>query len=92
MRSIVILVLMSLFSVSCGKNQVTIEIRGGDGNLVRLDANNIQYKFNKHVPEGIYVLPEQDSDIDLRPGSYTVNVSTGRYLVCLLYTSDAADE
>ena len=47
MRLIAVLILISLFSVSCGKNQVTIEIRGGDGNLVRLDANDVQYKFNK---------------------------------------------
>jgi len=80
MRLFVVLIVTSLISVSCGTNQVTIEIRGGAGNLVRLDANDVQYKFNKHVPEGIYVLPEQDSGIDLRPGSYTVNVSTGRYL------------
>lgn len=90
MRLIAVLILISLFSVSCGKNQVTIEIRGGDGNLVRLDANDVQYKFNKHVPEGIYVLPEKDSGIDLRPGSYTVNVSTGRYLVSQTVVVDTA--
>ena len=90
MRLIAVLILIYSFSVSCGKNQVTIEIRGGDGNLVRLDANDVQYKFNKHVPEGIYVLPEKDSGIDLRPGSYTVNVSTGRYLVSQTVVVDTA--
>ena len=80
MRFYLAAIVASLFLVSCGENKVRIEIRGGDGNLVRLDANSVQYKFNKHVSEGVYVLPEQDSDIDLRPGSYTVSVSTGRYL------------
>ena len=49
MRLFVVLIVTSLISVSCGTNQVTIEIRGGAGNLVRLDANDVQYKFNKHV-------------------------------------------
>lgn len=64
----------------CGENQVTIEIRGGDGQLVRLDANDLQYKFNHLVKAGTYVFPEPDSKIDLSSGAYIVNVSAGEYL------------
>ena len=64
----------------CGSNQVTVEIRGGDGQLVRLDANDLQYKFNHLVKAGTFVFPEPDSKIDLSSGTYVVNVSAGDYL------------
>ena len=64
----------------CGSNQVKIEIRGGDGQLVRLDANDVQYKFNHLVKAGTYVLPELDSKIELGGGSYAVNVAAGDYM------------
>ena len=64
----------------CGSNQVKIEIKGGDGQLVRLDANDVQYKFNHLVKAGTYVLPEPDSKIELGGGSYAVNVAAGDYL------------
>ena len=64
----------------CGSNQVKIEIRGGDGQLVRLDANDVQYKFNHLVKAGTYVLPEPDSKIELGGGAYAVNVTAGDYM------------
>ena len=64
----------------CGSNQVKIEIKGGDGQLVRLDANDVQYKFNHLVKAGTYILPEPDSKIELGGGSYAVNVAAGDYL------------
>ena len=64
----------------CGSNQVKIEIRGGDGQLVRLDANDVQYKFNHLVKAGTYVLPEPDSKIELGGGAYAVNVAAGNYM------------
>ena len=64
----------------CGSNQVKIEIRGGDGQLVRLDANDVQYKFNHLVKAGTYVLPEPDSKIELGGGAYAVNVAAGSYM------------
>ena len=64
----------------CGLNQVKIEIRGGDGQLVRLDANDVQYKFNHLVKAGTYVLPEPDSKIELGGGAYAVNVAAGNYM------------
>ena len=39
----------------CGSNQVKIEIKGESGQLVRLDANDVQYKFNHLVKAGTYV-------------------------------------
>ena len=59
----------------CGTNQVKIEIKGGDGQLVRLDANDVQYKFNHLVKAGTYVLPEPDSKIELGGGSHTQSMS-----------------
>ncbi len=78
-------IVFSLFAAvsllaACGKNQVTIEVKGGDGQHVRLDANDLQYKFNKLVSAGTYVFPGPESDAELRSGTYTVNVSAGSYL------------
>ena len=73
--------LLSAISIAgCGANQVKIEIRGGDGQFVRLDANDVQYKFNHLVKAGTYVLPKPDSKIELGGGAYAVNVAAGDYL------------
>ncbi len=64
----------------CGSNQVKIEIRGGDGQFVRLDANDVQYKYNHLVKAGTYALPEPDSNIELGRGAYAVNVVAGDYM------------
>ena len=73
-------VVLSLALAGCGSNQITVEIKGGDGQMVRLDANKVQYKFNKLVKAGTYVFPEPDSKMDLSSGTYVVNVSAGDYL------------
>jgi Tol biopolymer transport system component len=80
MRLVLIWTAAIALLAGCGKNQITVEIVGGDGQLVRLDANDVQYKFNKLVQAGIYVFPSPDSDAELRSGSYTVNVVAGNYL------------
>ena len=80
MRTVFFLFSALLLLVGCGKNQVTVEIKGGDGQWVRLDANDVQYKFNNLVKADTYVFPTPDSDIELRSGSYTVNISAGAYL------------
>lgn len=64
----------------CGSNQLKIEIKGGDGQFVRLDANDVQYKFNHLVKAGTYVLPEPASKIELGRGAYSVKVAAGDYL------------
>ena len=74
-----VMVLATVFT-GCGANQVTVEIRGGDGQLVRLDANDVEYKFNRLVDAGTFTFPQPDSKIDLGSGSYVVNVSAGDYL------------
>ena len=83
MVNLAIMVLV-LALAGCGSNQITVEIKGGDGQLVRLDANKVQYKFNKLVKAGTYVFPEPDSKIDLGSGSYVINVSAGDYLETLV--------
>jgi len=71
---------LAISIVGCGSNQVTVEIRGGDGQLVRLDANDVEYKFNRLVKAGTFTFPQPESKIDLGSGSYVVNVSAGDYL------------
>ncbi len=80
MHFVLSLFVFAALFVGCGKNQVTVEIVGGDGQLVRLDANDLQYKFNKLVEAGTYVFPEAESKADLGSGSYTVSISAGQYL------------
>lgn len=80
MRLVLIFTTAVALLAGCGKNQITVEITGGDGQLVRLDANDVQYKFNKLVKAGTYTFPSADSDVELRSGSYTVNVVAGNYL------------
>ena len=88
MVNLAIVVLVLAFA-GCGSNQITVEIKGGDGQLVRLDANEVQYKFNKLVKAGTYVFPEPDSKIDLGSGSYVINVSAGEYLETLILSLDS---
>ena len=71
---------LAIAIAGCGSNQVKIEIKGGDGQFVRLDANDVQYKFNHLVKAGTYILPEPDSKIELGGGAYAVNVAAGDYL------------
>ncbi len=70
---------LALFA-GCGKNEVTIEIRGGDGRKVRLDANDVEYKFNRLVDAGSYTFPRPDSKIELDERTYVINVVAGDYL------------
>ena len=58
----------------CGKNQVTVEVRGGDGHQVRLDANDLEFKFNRLVDAGTF------SFSDLRKGTYRVGVVGSSFL------------
>ena len=75
MRGILALVLVCGWLVAgCGKNQVTVEVRGGDGHQVRLDANDLEFKFNRLVDAGSF------SFSDLRKGTYRVGVVGSNYL------------
>ncbi|NKB69597.1 MAG: DUF5050 domain-containing protein [Candidatus Latescibacteria bacterium] len=58
----------------CGKNEVTIEIRGGDGRSVRLDADKVEFKKNRLVEPGTF------SFLEIKRGSYPVRVVAGEYL------------
>jgi TolB protein len=80
MRFMLRFLVVAALLAGCGKNQVTVEIKGGDGELLRLDANDLQYKFNKLVKAGTYVFPEAESKADLGSGSHTVSISAGQYL------------
>ena len=80
-KSSVFLVVFGLLIAGCGKNQVTVEIRGGEGNKVRLDANDLQFKYNFLVDAGSFTFPGPESKIDLDSGTYRVNVAAGDYLM-----------
>ena len=68
------LVVLMLFS-GCGINEVTVEIKGGDGRLLRLDADDLEFKFNRLVKAGTYTFKE-----GLKSGSYRANVVAGSYI------------
>ena len=48
------LVVLMLFS-GCGTNEVTVEIKGGDGRLLRLDADDLEFKFNAKGNSGVFM-------------------------------------
>ena len=58
----------------CGVNEVTVEIKGGDGELVRLDANDLEYNRNRLVEAGTYAYSK------LKRGTYEVGVVANGYL------------
>lgn len=58
----------------CGSNEVTVRIRGGDGQLLRLDANDLKYLHNRLTHSGTYTFSE------LKSGQYTVSVVAGSYV------------
>ncbi|HIM56511.1 MAG TPA: hypothetical protein EYM39_07380, partial [Candidatus Latescibacteria bacterium] len=72
MRRVSVLLLMALV-LGCGVNEVTVEIRGGDGNLVRLDANDLEFGRNRLVEAGTFIFPK------IKRGTYSVGVVAGTY-------------
>lgn len=61
--------------VSCGVNEVTIRIEGGDGNKVRLDAGEVRPGFNRVVDAGSV------SFGDVEEGAYAIHVVTSQRLM-----------
>jgi len=59
----------------CGINEVTVEIRGGDGRLLRLDADDLEFKHNRLVEAGTHVFKE-----GLKSGTYRASIVAGSYL------------
>ncbi|MFH1572089.1 MAG: hypothetical protein ABIL09_29125, partial [Gemmatimonadota bacterium] len=51
-------VLALVWLVGCGANEVVVEVRGGDGDLVRLDAKDLEYNGNHLVQAGSYTYPK----------------------------------
>ena len=58
----------------CGSNEVTVQISGGDGQLLRLDANDLKYLHNRLTQSGTYTFSE------LKSGEYSVSVVAGSYV------------
>jgi len=81
--------LVGLLAAGCGVNQVAVEIQGGDGNPVRLDANEVQFKFNHLGTASSYLFPTPDSDLEIKSGTYHVNVVASGYLGTQTITVDS---
>ena len=59
----------ALSMAACGVNEVTVRIEGGDGNKIRLDASELQHKFNRLVDAGSFTFDE------VREGEYAINAA-----------------
>ncbi|MEC7842533.1 MAG: hypothetical protein VX911_06590 [Candidatus Latescibacterota bacterium] len=65
--------LLTASVLGCGVNVVTVEIKGGDGNRIRLDANDLEFGRNRLVEAGTFVFSE------IKRGTYSVGVVAGTY-------------
>lgn len=74
MKRLSILFAAALWVSACGTNEVSVEIRGGDGQWLRLDANDLEYKNNRLREAGSFVFG------DLKSGEYTVSIVAGSYV------------
>ena len=66
--------LAALSLATCGVNEVTVQLEGGDGNKVRLDLDALQLKSNRLVDAGSFDFKE------VKEGSYTVRVVANEYV------------
>jgi Tol biopolymer transport system component len=73
-----------LWCAACGVNEVAVEIRGGDGHLVRLDANDLKFQHNRLVQAGTHTYSE------LKSGAYRVSVVAGEYVDSRLLQLESA--
>jgi len=90
MRKILIFFfVVGALAAGCGKNEVTVEIKGGDGNRVRLDANDLQFKFNRLVEAGTFTFPTSDDQMELKKGTYAVNVAADDFLASQVLELDS---
>lgn len=75
---------VAVFVSSCGVNDVTVEIKGGDGHPVRLDAYRLEHKFNRLIESGNQTFHEK------KRGNYQINVVAGSYLASHKLTIESA--
>lgn len=66
--------LLVVGGLGCGVNEVVVEITGGDGNKVRLDAAQLQFRNNRLVDAGTFEFHE------VKRGDYTVSVVGTGYI------------
>ncbi|MBT6149165.1 MAG: hypothetical protein HOH74_27255, partial [Gemmatimonadetes bacterium] len=74
MKRVLSLVVCLLWLSGCGSNEVTVQIQGGDGQLLRLDANDLKHQLNRLTPAKSYTFSE------VKEGEYTVSVIAGSYI------------
>ena len=77
-------VLAVAITVGCGTNHVTVEVRGGDGELVRLDAKSLEYNGNRLVSPGSFTYAE------LKKGSFEVGVVAAGHVERRILEVDSA--
>ncbi len=68
---------------ACGSNEVVVEIEGGDGQLLRLDAQDLQMHHNRLGKAGTSTYS------DLKSGDYRVSVVAGEYMETRRLTLDS---
>lgn len=59
---------------ACGSNEVVVEVRGGDGQLLRLDAQDLKMHHNRLGKAGASTYS------DLKSGEYSLSVVAGEYV------------
>ncbi|MBN97756.1 MAG: hypothetical protein CME16_00705 [Gemmatimonadetes bacterium] len=73
LKSLVFRAVAGMLIAGCGINEVTVEIKGGDGRKLRLDADDLEFKFNRLVDAGTFSFKE------LQSGTYKTSVVAGNY-------------
>lgn len=83
MRYAAILTAACMALAACGSNEVVVEIKGGDGQLLRLDAQDLQMHHNRLGKAGTSTYS------DLKSGDYRVSVVAGEYVETRRLTLDS---
>ncbi len=84
MKRVLSLMVGMLWLSGCGSNEVTVQVQGGDGQLLRLDANDLRYQLNRLTPAKSFTFS------DVKEGDYTVSVVAGSYLETKVVHLEAA--
>ena len=83
MRYAVSLTAACIILAACGNNEVVVEVRGGDGQLLRLDAHDLKMHHNRLGRAGTSTYS------DLKSGEYRLSVVAGEYVETRRLTIDS---
>ena len=82
-RFVAVLALFLGLTAGCGKLEVEVKVEGGDGNIVRLDADKLGFMENRLRDAGSFNFK------DLKSGTYRVNVVASGYIESKEVTLDS---